>query len=230
MEVSVRLDYFNRTEQHSDDGEWQKLDEFDRVPASWGVYPLKIESGFLKGAYPHNASINLLYAVQGSADKNQTEHWVPVILDKYRRPAYEEHSKWEHDDLVIALPATFGGIALLLIGGCLWNRKTRRIQLGNVMSRARHGLKSGRKGGGGRRGRGIQLDDQTGRPLYEYRDDMGPEEPVRPRQRSASDLSDLMGIPTSPAVPPQQGQGNAPNTFRDELDRQRQERQRGDMF
>lgn len=41
--------------------------------------------------------------------------------------------------LYIGLPCILGFIALMLIGTCIWNHRTRRIGLGNVMSRSRFG-------------------------------------------------------------------------------------------
>jgi hypothetical protein len=41
--------------------------------------------------------------------------------------------------LYIGLPCILGFIALMLVGTCIWNHRTRRIGLGNVMGRSRFG-------------------------------------------------------------------------------------------
>lgn len=41
--------------------------------------------------------------------------------------------------LYIGLPCILGFIALMLVGTCIWNHRTRRIAVGNVMGRSRFG-------------------------------------------------------------------------------------------
>jgi hypothetical protein len=46
--------------------------------------------------------------------------------------------------LYIGIPAAFGALLLIVFGTCLWNRKARKIDLGNIMSRSRHGYGAGK--------------------------------------------------------------------------------------
>lgn len=92
--------------------------------------------------------------------------------------------------LYIGLPTVLGFIVLLLIGTCLWNRKTRRINLGNVMGRGRGGYGVGKSrgqrirmpGSGRNKEQAIRLMDQDGADggvasQHQYRDDApAPEE------------------------------------------------------
>jgi len=229
LEVSLRLDYFNRTRENTEEGELVKLDETERVPAHWGVYPLKIEGKHLKGFRPHNLTITLMTNVQGSADKNKSTA-LNVGVDKHRLPDPELSHGPNNRDLIIALPVVGGVIVFLLIGICLWNRKTRRIQLGNVMSRSRHGYTGratrklfNRSGGAGGRGAAGLKDDgihlETRDPVFEYRDHVPP-----PGIRRDSDLGSLAGSPVTPDFDHQTRAPGGGNAFRDELRRQDDER------
>jgi hypothetical protein len=226
VEVSLRLDYFNRTAENSDEGSVVKLDETERVPASWGLFALKITGDYLKGYRPHNVTITLMTNEKGSAAKEESAI-VNVLLDKHRRPDPELSKGPEHEDLIIALPVVFGTIIFIAVGLCIWNRKTRRIQLGNIMSRsARKGGYTGRSARNilNRGGAGGRKDDAlTGIPLEprehvsEYRDD--------PRSRRDSDLGSLTGSPTSPAFNQTTTYGGGrDNAFREELRRQDEQR------
>lgn len=221
FEISLRLDYFNRTADNSDEGKLVKLDETDSVPASWGVFALKIEGKHIKGSKPHNVTITLMANVKGSAAKNETGT-VNVLVDRHTTPDIELSKGPDHDDLVIALPVVFGTIILIAVGLFLWNRKTRRIQLGNIMSRSARG----RAGYTGRSARDIinrnGRKDDVGIALEPtrtggYRDDV---DNGYGRPRGDSDLGSLTAA--SPTVG---GFGQAhtyggENAFREELRRQ----------
>lgn len=227
-QVAVRLDYLNRTTDKSspdygDDSkaEFVKLDETDRVPAEWGFLPLKIKGSYLKGSEPHNITLTLMLGLQGSSDLNETSEAIPFVLDYHRPPGDEGHHV-ENRDLIIALPVTCGSIVILCVAVCLWNRKTRRIQLGNIMSRSRHGY-TGRKARrmftrGKKNDAAIRLDEHQSAPLYEYSDHAPPQMP-----RRDSDLGSLAGSPITPTFRDQDPAGGN-NAFRDELRRQEEER------
>ncbi|KAL6863090.1 hypothetical protein ACO1O0_003334 [Amphichorda felina] len=235
VEVAVRLDYLNRTKTDDDDEDnggvvvekFVKLHETDRVPAEWGFLPLKINKKFIKGSSPHNITLTLMVADKGSSAINETSDAIPLFLEKRKVPEHES-SHIEHEDLIIALPITVGVVLFLLIGIFLWNRKTRRIQIGNVMSRARHRVRRGR-GYTGRKARklfnrdaeagAIRLGDRSqSPPLYEYSDHVVHDPPQRPRRDS--DLGSLAGSPVTPTFQHQDTVGSSGNTFRDELRRQ----------
>ncbi|KPM40620.1 hypothetical protein AK830_g5972 [Neonectria ditissima] len=211
-EVSVRLDYLNTTS-----GELKELHKLDRVPAAWGFSPLKIESKYLKGYGDHNITLTLYSNANGSAMKTKsTAMWVQ--LSKVKLPKNEDTPPIDGDTLTIALPIVFGSLVLLIVGVCLWNRKTRRISLGNIMSRKRAGY-TGRKQRRmfGRKDNGIQLDTRATPLSPEYRD-----APTRPRRDSDS-LDSLANSPVEPTFH-QQGTTGGRNVFRDEVQRQDRER------
>jgi len=210
-EVSVRLDYFNTTSL-------QLISEehFPRSNASWGFYPFYVDKKYLHGYDEHNFTLTLYqHTSDNTASKNITAIWVQ--LAKYKRALNPTTSAPTGQTLTIALPTVFGAIVLLLIGGCLWNRQTRRIAIGNIMSRKRHGYTGRKSRRIFRKDNGIQLDTRGPLAGGEYRD--APE-----RQRRDSDgLGSLTSSPVDPSFH-QQGTTGGHNAFRDELARQDRER------
>ncbi|KAF4125193.1 hypothetical protein GMORB2_4032, partial [Geosmithia morbida] len=153
VEVSLRLEYLNRTAEkeapdYSDTDDWEtegwaKLDQTKPVPAEWGYYPLYISSKYFKGPKPHNITVQLVVGSNGSEVLDKTGSAIPLVLDKHSPPD-DGPTEIKHRDLVIALPVVFGSIFFMVVGVCIWNRKTRRIDLGNIMGRSRKGY-TGRK-------------------------------------------------------------------------------------
>lgn len=214
-QIAVRLDWWNRTAE-----EFQKFKTFDTVPAKWGYWPFRVESKYLMGHAENNITLTLYSNVNGSSEKTNTDA-LPLVLSKPKLPDNPDPTP-NRKALVIALPVAFGTIILLLIGGCLWNRKTRRIELGNIMSRNRHGY-TGRKERRifrSRKDNGIQLDTSADEPLPgEYRDADSSDFP----RRDSDALGSLAGSPVDPNFQ-QYGTTGGPNAFRDEMRRQERER------
>lgn len=213
-EVAPLLDWLNHTSN-----QYEKIKEFNRIPAEWGYFAFHIESSYLKGYRYINASITLMSSEKGSA-KKENSTMLPINLSVGTLPKNPTPHAPKGEELTIALPTVFGAIVILLVGGCLWNRKTRRIQLGNIMSRNRHGY-TGRKQRRLFRSRkdegAIQLDTRGTGPAGEYSD-----MPHRPR-RDSDGLGSLVNSPVDPTFR-QQGTSGGGNTFRDEVRRQEQER------
>ncbi|RDA95472.1 hypothetical protein CP533_5427 [Ophiocordyceps camponoti-saundersi (nom. inval.)] len=169
LEVAIRLDYLNQT-----NNEWSKLDTYDRVPAKWGFWPLRLKTEHLKGQRYNNATITLVASPKGGDESNKSVA-LPVTfaslgVDDMPPPRVPKGST-----LLIALPITLGSFFLVLIGLYIWHRKTRRIDLGNIMSRSRHGY-SGRKHRRRRLLRSVrrQQEDEPRVPLTDYHDRLSP--------------------------------------------------------
>lgn len=221
-EVILRLDKLNKTSN-----EYVLLkDDFDTFKMEWGYAALAINDDKLLG---DNITIQLVTKEQGSNTKNHSTPALPVAI---KPPGYGlEHPTPvpKGKEITIALPVAFGTIALLVVGLCIWNRQTRRIQLGNIMSRSRHGY-SGR----GERRRmfrsrankdgpdagAIPLDSAPGHDAPVYRD------VPDPQRRGSDDLDSLAGSPVQDTFQ-QQGTTGGRNAFRDEMQRQENERRGG---
>ncbi|PNY28146.1 Uncharacterized protein TCAP_01937, partial [Tolypocladium capitatum] len=227
LEIAVRLDYLNRSSN-----EMVKLDTYDRVPARWGYWLFKLDDSYLKGNRVNNVTITLLSSPKGSDDKTKSVA-LPVALTRPDLDHITPSTASTRQTLLIALPVSLGGCALIILGVCLWNRKTRRIQLGNVMSRSRHGYTGHRhrrliRKPGAAKDNGIQLDvaplsPDSPPPVDSYRDE--DDAPGRPR-RDSHVLGSLAASPVaSPVDPSFEKQGTVGrNAFRDELKRQEDER------
>lgn len=221
-EVALRVDYLNLTTN-----EWLKLETYDRVPASWGFWPFKVEKKHLKGHHKiNNITLTLLSSPKGTNEKNASIA-MPAAIGAPTLPANQPTKTPDHRDLIIALPVTFGSLALILFGVCLWNRKTRRIQLRDVMSRARR--RTGYTGRSTRRmwrkDNGIQLSSRVEPPTPDYTDDLEPPHP----HRDSDDLGSLAGSPVNTSFQ-NKGTTGGRNAFRDEVERQRVQRQEDDHF
>ena len=236
-DVAVRLDYFNRTSKV-----YEKLgDTFKSVPASFGFWPLKVDSKLLKYGKDTNVTITLLSSRPGNnaVDKSIA---LPVFISQ---PDFEhvKDPKLPHGEtLVIALPVVFGSIAIIIFGVFLWNRKTRKIHIGNIMGRSSgrngyNGVGKRRIGFRSRKDNGIQLNTHVipppiprgqkpphDRPEPDY-PDYSDDVPERPR-RDSDALGSLANSPVHTSFY-EQGTTGGRNTFRDEVQRQDQER-RGD--
>ncbi|KAI0178979.1 hypothetical protein GGR52DRAFT_534316 [Hypoxylon sp. FL1284] len=199
--------------------------------ASWGFWNYKVENTLTKFQSSKNITLQLatLTATGNTSDiiKGPT-----VLIAKY--PPYQPDTgkKIDKTALIIALPTVFGLIALVVIGTCIWNRKSRHIGLGNIMSRGRHGYGIG-KSGRSRMGLSKQNKANERIQLMEreieanggevYRD-----VPQRPR-RDSDALGSLAGTPTEDRrmdfhPPGSRNQREQPagdrNIFRDEMRRQ----------
>ncbi|KND91145.1 hypothetical protein TOPH_04087, partial [Tolypocladium ophioglossoides CBS 100239] len=223
LEIAVRLDYLNQSSH-----EMVKLDTYDRVPAKWGFWPLKLDDSYLKGYRLNNVTITLLSSPQGSGDKTPSVA-LPVALTRPDLDHITPSGGPTRQTLLIALPVSLGGCALIVIGLFLWNRKTRRIQLGNVMSRSRHGYTGHQhrrlfRKPAAAKDTGIQLDaaplsPDSPPPADSYRDEY--DAPERPRRDSHA-LGSLAGSPVDASFEQQGTTGR--NAFRDEMRRQEDER------
>jgi hypothetical protein len=216
IDISVRIEYLNTTRNVN---EWVKLETSDKTrPATHGFWPFKVESKHLKGKSTNQIRLQLLTSRYGSAEKVPVEGFDGYPL-KVENPGWSDHKPSpapSNRDLIIALPVALGSVALLVLGVCLWNRKTRRISLGNISTRARRGYSSHRF----RKANGMGLEPVTPE-APDYRDF---ELPTVPAGRRDSDLGSLAGSPTTDSF---QHQGNA---FRDEISRQNEQRRGVDRF
>ncbi|ROV95016.1 hypothetical protein VMCG_08357 [Cytospora schulzeri] len=112
-----------------------------------------VDSGLLRGTA--NKAVHIALVIRALvADSNSTAavYPGPTVVVARRRPAYEEPPPRMPTGgaLYIGLPAVLGFCVLMIFGVCAWNRKARRIGLGNIMSRRRNGFGGGRGGVKGR--------------------------------------------------------------------------------
>lgn len=131
--------------------------------------------------------------------------------------------------LYIGLPTIFGFIIVCLVGTCIWNRKARHINIGNVMSRSRNGggFPLGKKARLNKQRKANERIQLMQREVEAAGGEVYHDAPPRPR-RGSDELGSLAGTPTEDrrmnfsndnSRPGQEG-----NMFRNELKRQEGER------
>lgn len=216
----------------------------EKMAASWGFWSLKIDKSLMQGYTTRNISVQMaiLNSTTGNATSNSVIKSGPVIVISnpatYHQP---QASLPSGAALYIGLPVIFAFVILCLVGTCMWNKKHRQINLGNVMSRTRHGRGFGkpprvRRAFGGKERREkeaaqrVQLLQQevAANGMQAYRDvpDRHDVPTLRvevdtPRRDSAA-LDSLAGTPTSDRRMDfhRPGAGGDRNIFREELKRQ----------
>ncbi|KAI1765076.1 hypothetical protein GGR53DRAFT_491468 [Hypoxylon sp. FL1150] len=192
--ILVQGNYVNETTGEVTDQAFQSA----KWSASWGFWSYKIEDSLLKYQPSKNISLELAtLAVNGSSSEILKG---PTIMVS-RIPSYTPDTGKSIDKraLIIALPTIFGFIGLMVLGTCMWNRKSRRIEIGNIMSRGRHGYGIGKSGrsrmGLGKREKANERIQLMEREVQADGGEVYRDLPDRPR-RDSDALGSLAGTPT----------------------------------
>lgn len=198
-----------------------------RLSAAWSFYAWPVDEALIKGAAvvgATSANISLSIAALAGGSAAVVQQRGPTVEVTYPPTYQQQPAKVPTGQaLYIGIPSVVGFVILVLAGTCIWNRKARKISLGNIMSRSRHGYGAGKSRtqrmgmGGGRRGKKAAA---TGRavplanvpPEQQYRDVPEPKtsapnvQPVRSMltvdtardhsKRDSDALGSLAGSPT----------------------------------
>ncbi|KAI1334504.1 hypothetical protein F5Y15DRAFT_287443 [Xylariaceae sp. FL0016] len=233
--TSVRVvgNYLNETTGEATDPAFDS----GSILASWGFWSLKITTDMLRYQSSKNISLYLASAPTGAV--KATTHMGPMIQIS-KIPGYKPSQGKAPSGaaLYIAIPVVFGCVVLFVVGGCIWNRKHRKIDIGDLVSRSRHGYgvgKSGRSrmGLGKRRNKAHERIQLMEREVEAdggqvYRDYPAPDRP----RRDSDALGSLAGTPTEDrrmdfhrsTTREGNDQADSGNLFRDELLRQQGEK------
>lgn len=209
--VIIQGDYVNSTQG----GEQAFHSDF--TPNNVGSYAWTIEQEWLQGQSSNN--ITLFYFPINPAFDEPIRVTGPTLMvtTKKQDVFHQEPAKApKGQSLYIALPTVFGFILLCVVGGFFWNRKHRKIGLGNVMGRNRgYGTrksKAQRIGLGKNNVAAIQLQDhELGSGGVSEDATAGAKGHVR---QASEALGSLAGTPTE----------ERRNYFREEMKRQEQNR------
>ncbi|PVH81497.1 hypothetical protein DL98DRAFT_416501, partial [Cadophora sp. DSE1049] len=191
----------------------------DAVSTSDGYFVWTIQKDWLQDMKTNNITL-FLNRISPPAGAQLSLEGPTVRVKVYEKPIYHQppSSAPKGQSLYIALPTVLGFILLCVIGGYFWNRKNRKIGLGNVMGR-RSGYGTGKsrsqRMGLGKNG-DIQLRDRELAGDGQYHDSPAKVvmSPGRERERTDRDSDGLGSLAGSPT-----GTGGQ-NYFRDELRRQ----------
>ncbi|CAN8101475.1 unnamed protein product [Discula destructiva] len=135
--VSVVGTYLNSTTGEAGDTAFTS----DEIKAKWSYYAWTPNSGYLSHGTGKAVNVTLaLNALSADGDDITKTYTGPTVLVT-KAPSYQQPAPTVPSGaaLYIALPTVLGFCLVMVFGVCLWNRKTRKIGLGNVMSRSRHG-------------------------------------------------------------------------------------------
>ncbi|ORY70247.1 uncharacterized protein BCR38DRAFT_421515 [Pseudomassariella vexata] len=217
----------------------------DNILVSWGFWTYTIDKSLMQQTSGVNISLQLA-ALRIGGQKAEILKGPTVLVTN--PPVYQQAPANAPVGLAlyIGLPAVLVFVVVCIVGTFLWNRQQRRIGLGNIMSRSRHGYSVGRsarsrmrlgkdrkKNGSDRKAaeERIQLMEQevAAERGGVYRDIPESEyEPEGGRPRRDSDaLGSLAGTPTEDRRMEFQrpgGRDDGRNLFRDEMKRQDGER------
>lgn len=226
----------------------------DEIKARWSYYAWTPNKAYLSHGNGKAVNITLtLKALESDGDTVSQTYTGPTVLVT-KAPTYQQAAPTLPTGaaLYIALPTVFGFCLVMICGVCIWNRKTRKIGLGNVMSRGRHGYGVAKsrakrmtmrmKGGRAKKQAAMHsirmMDNLPEDQMYrddpakfdqrgDYQYDRDAEElntrgPGHVR-RDSEGLGSLAGTPTSERFPREQGRQGG-NVFREELERQQRER------
>ncbi|OAA73843.1 hypothetical protein ISF_00744 [Cordyceps fumosorosea ARSEF 2679] len=227
--LTVQVKQQNRTTN-----EWVFLSDFEhvQVPAKQGYFPLDVTDALLDGHDTNNITVTLQRRLNATiGDPDDVTAAYPLHVARFKFPAKAPSRINTPGALAIALPVVFGTILLLVVGLCLWNRKTRRIHLGDIIPR-----KGGRGGYSGRAerrrrmfgGAAATTDADHDIQLGNGFPDDGPAYRDAPAQQGGrggrrDSLDSLAESPVHDSFQ-QQGTTGGRNAFRDEMDRQQHER------
>ncbi|EOO00735.1 hypothetical protein UCRPA7_3754 [Phaeoacremonium minimum UCRPA7] len=238
--ILVQGDYINST---TGEIETQAFAS-SKLSAAWAFYALAVDTRLMQGKKSVNISLTIAALAPGAS--TMTAYTGPTIRIAEPQAYQQEKTKAPTGPaLYIGLPTVLGFVVVCLIGTCIWNRKTRKIALGNIMGKGRDGYGVGksrarRMAGGGRSRRekkeAIQLMSREVPAEQQYHDDFqatrGSEHDWDAHSRNEFEglprrdsdaLGSLAGTPTEDRHMEFQRPGRG-NAFRDELSRQERER------
>ncbi|TQV98478.1 hypothetical protein V2A60_007784 [Cordyceps javanica] len=229
--LTVQVKQQNRTTK-----EWVFLSDFDhvQVPAKQGYFPFAVTDSLLDGHDTNNITVTLQSRLNSTiGDPDTVTDAYPLTVAKFKYPATAPNRGVAGQTLTIALPVVFGTILLLVVGLCLWNRKTRRIHLGDIMprksTRGYSGRAERRRRMFGSSSAAAATDADHDIQLGNGFPDDGPDYrdvPARGGDRHRDSLDSLEPSPVHDSFQ-QQGTTGGRNAFRDEMARQRNERSGG---
>lgn len=213
--IVIQGDYVNAT------GGGEQAFHSQFTPNAVGSIALTIDKDWLQGRFSNNITL-FFFPVNPSFDEPIRVTGPTLMVTNRKAEVYHQEPAKppKGQSLYIALPTVFGFILVCVVGGFFWNRKHRKIGLGNVMGRNR-GYGTGksraqRTGLGKKKGAAIQLQEQELTSGGHFRDatSNGIAKDRGHRRADSDALGSLVGTPAEERT----------NYFREEIKRQAQDR------
>ncbi|KAF3764402.1 hypothetical protein M406DRAFT_232443, partial [Cryphonectria parasitica EP155] len=136
-QVTVTGTYINSTTGVAGDDAFTS----DDIKASWSYYAWTPGSSYLSKGNGNAVNVTLTINALGSDGETVTKTYPGPTVLVTKAPTYHQASPTlpKGAALFIGLPVVFGFCLIMICGVCMWNRKTRKIDVGNLMSRGRRG-------------------------------------------------------------------------------------------
>lgn len=145
--VGLKAEYWN-DKNSSIAAKWDTAWQSDMTYNASSGFAVFLASDLKTNNNGTNIKLSLIPSYANNRDQLSDFAMTPLQINvevPLGRPANKSNSSLPKGAaLYIGIPVAFGAVILLVCGGCWWNRKTRRIDLGNIMKRSRRGY-SGRK-------------------------------------------------------------------------------------
>ena len=148
-------------------------------PAAWAFYAWEVTQDLLAASPSGSVNVSISIAALDPGSKSMKPFDGPIVTVANPPTFHQAPTPVPAGPaLYIGLPTVLGFVVLVAAGTCLWNHRTRRIALGNIMSRSRHGYGIGKSRSERQRTakkEGIRLLDRDVRAAAErrYREDRG---------------------------------------------------------
>ncbi len=125
----------------------------DHIAAGWGFYQWQLSDSLLKAQSA--GEVNITLRIVALPKDGQAAQWLtgPTVTLRYK-PKKEKPPKRTGTDehaLYVALPTVFGAVMLVIVITLFCTRKARRIEIDDIVARARNraSRRKGLAGGGG---------------------------------------------------------------------------------
>ncbi|KAK3945446.1 hypothetical protein QBC46DRAFT_445354 [Diplogelasinospora grovesii] len=122
------------------------------MAAGWGFYQWPVTNDLLSTKHANAVNITIRIAALPTFSGNSSTpvasaKWIPgptAVVMYSPTPAPPKAEMPTGPALYIGLPTIVGFVLVVAVGTCVWNRKARRIDIGNIMSRGRRGYGVGK--------------------------------------------------------------------------------------
>ncbi|KAK4132386.1 hypothetical protein BT67DRAFT_87581 [Trichocladium antarcticum] len=139
----------------------------DPIDSAWGFYQWRLEKSILSSQKVRAANITVRMVALGKNSDRAQWHEGPTILltHKPKKPSKHAHQAPDTDALVVVLPLFLTLAVVMVIASSVWNRRTRAIDLGDLVraaSRRKSKTRNKRGASKAKAEEGIRLMDRDG--------------------------------------------------------------------